>query len=85
MHTKDPKDTKGKILDFSERHPLLDTNVKDVVEWIEQKKKEGKINKLVVIIEGDDREVCTNTINMRNKDYAYFLTQELFNLFGRSD
>lgn len=81
----DTKDKDSKLIDFSKHHPLQNTNTDDVIAWIKDLEKKGKIKRLVVVVEDQDRNINTNTINMRNKDYAYFLTQELFNLFGRSD
>ena len=69
------------IVDINKNNPLRQNSVNDILEWIVHHEKEGNIEKMVVIIEDSDRNVYSRTVNCKNRDYAYFLMQELAELF----
>ena len=57
-----------------------DTSIDEISKWL--KDNEGDIKKLIVMYEDENRMVHSKVINMKNKDFAYFLLQELFELIG---
>jgi len=73
-------DTKKPIV-VPMNHPLHDTSVDDIIDWIRAHNEDGNIAKLSVVFEDIDGATYSNSINLKNKDYAYFLMQELTSLF----
>ena len=57
-------------------------SVENVIDWLKQKQSENKVNKLSLIIEDSERNVHAIGVNLKNRDYAFFLMQEIFELFG---
>ena len=70
-----------KVVDFSKHHPLQNVSVEDMVEWIRSHEADGNIKKMSVVIEADDGVVYSKAINLKHKDYVYFLLKELIDVF----
>jgi len=65
--------------------PLTGTTVDDIIKWIREHEQNGNIDRMAVVFEDKDRKVYSQNINLRNRDYAYFLMQEMFGLMIGDD
>jgi hypothetical protein len=69
------------IVDFKNKEPT----VAEVIDWLRAHDADGNIHKLAVTFESKDERLYSKNINMRNKDYAFFLMKELNELFNGED
>ena len=70
------------VVDFSKHHPLQNTSVDDIVEYIRELEEKGLIHRMIVVIEDDGDKSYIKSMNYRNKDYAFFLAKEMSSLFS---
>lgn len=61
--------------------PHQSESLDEVIDWLREHEKEGNIHKLSVVFEDKDRKTYSRSMNLLNKDYAYFLMEELIGLF----
>ena len=65
--------------------PYQSENLDEIIQWLKENEKENNICKLCVVFENKDGEIHSRSLNLLNKDYAWFLVNELFNLIIGND
>lgn len=55
-------------------------DIEEIVDWIRSNEKDGNVKKLSVIIEANDGKIYSRAINLKNKDYLWFLFNEILEL-----